>query len=57
MVKTINLTLEDTEIELKQDSNSLLIEIWIGSTQILPSIEETKEIIKALQQILPEDGN
>ena len=66
MIKTISLSLEDIEIQLEHEvEESELIGIEFGrieedgtvinTVSVYPSIKEVKEIIKALQQILPEE--
>lgn len=65
MIKTISLTLEDTELNLEREDHANLIDFQIGKIEedgcvtdvihVLPSIKEVKEIIKALQNILPDE--
>lgn len=75
MIKTINLTLEDTGLRLEREHSSDLIkirlndfvtdqekskpghEVFIANSivEVLPSVKEVKEIIKALQNILPQE--
>ncbi|MCV9884731.1 hypothetical protein [Metabacillus halosaccharovorans] len=65
MLKTINVVLEDVDLKVEQDSESNLVEIHLGrieedgsvleAVQVFPSISDVKQIIKALQHILPDE--
>lgn len=65
LLKTINVVLEDVDLKVEQDSESNLVEIHLGrieedgsvleAVQVFPSISDVKQIIKALQHILPDE--
>lgn len=58
MIKTIRLNLEDMNFEVVGSNDSLLIDLEITDSRkrsilVSPSVEEVKEIIAALVEILP----
>jgi hypothetical protein len=75
MIKSVNLVLEDTGLQVEYNSASCLVTIRLnefvmdeekskpghdvykesGVVEVYPSVDEVKEIIKALQNILPEE--